>query len=329
MLYVHRRLMKKLHPSTKASKMTTARQNNDFNLRIFIAQGDDKPFFMINREERHLAAILFHLLARSENVARLLEHIKCYWELDPESYEVYFEYSYMRDLWYNIKENSDKLSVIINPLAKIGVSDALLIKLKGYTTPHEFNQFFIGKTSSASGNNFNLNRHIQSPANWRLPEFEKYIKNDDDLVAVCKLKWAFRVKPDLVIHTDRDHAICIELKLESGESFYPSRGNEKTLLRKRGLYCAGGRCKFPVSQTALQKFMMETLLRLKCRFLLVTRSEHEPTLPRDDDKLTKLPWRCLRDTLDYRGLPKYMEWAWEHAADLAQAEVEAKPGLVL
>jgi len=40
----------------------------------------------------------------------------------------------------------------------------------------------------------------------------------------------------LVIQTDNNHALCIELKFESGEGLYPSDGTEKHLLIERKLF---------------------------------------------------------------------------------------------
>ena len=40
----------------------------------------------------------------------------------------------------------------------------------------------------------------------------------------------------MVIQTDNNHALCIELKFESGEGLYPSDGTEKHLLIERKLF---------------------------------------------------------------------------------------------
>ena len=54
----------------------------------------------------------------------------------------------------------------------------------------------------------------------------KNIKNNDEFEAVCKFKWAFNIKPDIVIHTSLESAVCIEAKLESDESTYPKNKKE-------------------------------------------------------------------------------------------------------
>ena len=121
-------------------------------------------------------------------------------------------------------------------LRKCGATLGLLDQLSQFET-QQLNERFVGKYRAADGNqrDIDLSRHIQSPANWRLPTFNEFLTDPYDMVAACKLKWSFRIKPDLVIHTDNNHALCIELKLESAEGRYPSDGEEKRLLSKRNL----------------------------------------------------------------------------------------------
>jgi hypothetical protein len=69
-------------------------------------------------------------------------------------------------------------------------------------------------------------------------------------------------------------------------------------------------------QTELQKFMMQKLLGLKCKFLSVTCTA--------DDKPRNLSWRTLRNMLDRNGLPKYMEAALELAANPNRSSAAAR-----
>jgi hypothetical protein len=96
-------------------------------------------------------------------------------------------------------------------------------------------------------------------------------------VTACRIKWAFKAKPDIVIHADCEHALCVELKLESGEGSYPSEAGEKKLLRERGLFAEKKVLPLPMSQTDLQKFLMTRLLGLDCRFRFITRHETSGT----------------------------------------------------
>src|SRR5665213_3535942 len=193
---------------------------------------EDEPYFKFNREERHLAAILFYLLNSSDNAERVLRSVDPTWKINPEEFGIYFEYSYPRDLWHRLKVKSEsnkcKRDAIIAMLGTVGFDTT---KLTSLIREKEFNAFFIGPRGSS--------HFIQSPANWSLTQLVKSLPlqgDENDLLTACKVKWAFRVKPDLVIHADRGRALCIELKLESGEGSYPSSGIEKKLLKGKKLF---------------------------------------------------------------------------------------------
>jgi hypothetical protein len=89
------------------------------NLRQLLGIADE-PLFYFNREERHLAAVLFHILNHKDNVARVLKSTKRGWEINPEEFGIYFEYSYPRDLWNKLSANAEsndlKREVIIELL---------------------------------------------------------------------------------------------------------------------------------------------------------------------------------------------------------------------
>jgi hypothetical protein len=59
----------------------------------------DEPYFQFDREERHMAAILFHLLNHKDNAERALRWVESDREINPAEFGVYLEYSYPRDLW--------------------------------------------------------------------------------------------------------------------------------------------------------------------------------------------------------------------------------------
>jgi hypothetical protein len=72
------------------------------------------PLYMsIAREERHLGAVLFHVLSLpyANNVEKLLKRIACDWQIDPDQFGIYFEFSYLRDDLVN--SNSMRLSYCI------------------------------------------------------------------------------------------------------------------------------------------------------------------------------------------------------------------------
>ncbi len=279
------------------------------NLRRLV--GIDKPYFQFDREERHLAAILFHLLNHKDNAERALRSAERDWKINPAEFGVYFEYSYPRDLWNKMEvkaeANNRKRDVIIRMLRSHGFDTR---KLASLTEVKDFNAFFMETHPSRD--------YIQSPANWNLTQIAKSLplpSSNSDLVTACKIKWAFKAKPDIVIHADREHALCIELKLEAGEGSYPSEAREKKLLRERGLFAAKKALRLPMSQTDLQKFLMTELLGLDCRFRFITRH----TTPGTE----YVSWS------DFLGLleplptpPPYIVAALEHAS---QTAVEINP----
>jgi hypothetical protein len=236
------------------------------NLRQLV--GSDEPYFQFDREERHLAAILFHILNYKDNAQRALHSADSNWNINRSEFGVYLEYSYPRDLWNKMKvsteSNKRKREVIVGMLGCHGFDTTKLASLNGVKN---FNAFFVGPRASRD--------YIESPANWSLSELARSLpssKSDDqNLVTGCKIKWAFRAKPDIVIHADRDHALCLELKLESTEGSYPTAGAEKKLMRDRRLFAKGKTAPLPMSQTVLQKFLMTELLGLDCRFRFITR----------------------------------------------------------
>ncbi len=281
--------------------MNSGQANDGFNFRQFIGK-EGESYYEIDREERHLAAILFHLLQTPVNRDALLKCSGCDWKIIPDEFGIYFEYAYLRDLWHTIdeekdilKRNSQKRCAIIKMFKASGASDELLEKLGNELDVRKFNKLFIGKNPRADGKDPDLSSYIRSPGNWRLPALnDNLVENDCDMILACKIKWSFNAKPDLVIHTDDDHALCIELKLESEEGSYPSEGTEKRLLRERipPLFGEGGKHAFPMKQTELQRFMMEEPLDLECRFLFVSRDGNWPNKKVSDDppREKKLSW---------------------------------------
>ena len=129
---------------------------------------------------------------------------------------------------------------------------------------------------------------VESPSNWVVTRFHHTIPDDDAFLATCRFKWCFRAKPDLVIHTTRDHALVIEAKVESGEGSYPASAAEKKIFDERSL----GR----VSQTGLQDHMMRELLGIDARHVFLTVH----------GRGGQLRWSEAFGALDLSGLP---EWA--------------------
>jgi hypothetical protein len=214
----------------------------------------NKNYSAINREERNLAAIFYHLLLQEDNLKRFLKHVDCHFEIIPSELGIYFEYAYIRDLWYTqCKDNEKRKELIfkfLNPVNK----DELKNK-----PPLAFNEYF-GAVPQASA------KDIQSPGNWSLARYAENIKDPIEFLKTCKFKWSFNAKPDIVIHTSKNQALCIEAKLESGEGHYPQNYREQKIFRERGLK--------PFKQTELQSYLMEKLLGIETQFVFLVQNSH-------------------------------------------------------
>ncbi len=164
-----------------------------------------KPYFLFNREERHLAAVLFHLLCLGDNLARLIRSRHPDWKVLPNECGVYYDYSFLRDVWHNLGRgeaaNAKKCAVLQSMLERFGATPGLLGRIDG-AKALELNQLFIARPSVD---------HVQSPANWQLARLasREVAFEREDVLAACRLKWAFKSKPDLVVQPSADRALCL------------------------------------------------------------------------------------------------------------------------
>lgn len=213
-----------------------------------------------NREERNYAAIFFAALCYGNNLEKFLELCKVNSPIVKDESGIYFEYSYLRDLWFSIgmkekedetieeekvridKANNDKKEIIRNKLKIKDIDNILNKPVKDINE-----KFGVGGEPS--------DKYIQYPGKWAISKFSENVKDRDDFIKVCKFKWSFNIKPDIVIHLSKDRAICIEAKYDSGEGSYPSSDKDINIFNSRGVEKVG--------QTELQAYMMKDLLDLE------------------------------------------------------------------
>lgn len=216
------------------------------------------------REERNFAAVLYHLLLDEKRLGAFLELIGLS-AVQARNAAVYFEYAHLRDLWAEVgvrhgtaESNARYRDAIIAMLAHPDV--ALPTDCKA------FNEVFIGAGSKAASASF-----IQMPARWSDTQFQAWHARGGESFAqrACTLKWAFNAKPDLVLHLADGSVVCIEAKLGSGIGGYKA---------KTGLSSGP----FGMSQTRLQEFIFNDLLRVPTRFVIVSK---------DGKRDTDAPWR--------------------------------------
>lgn len=206
---------------------------------------------LINREERNLSAILYHILLQKDNLAKFLQLIECPFPVLRQETGIYFEYAFLRDLWAYKNHGNDRRRSVI--LAQLKASNGPELERMSIL---EFNTYF-GAVPQPSAD------FIQSPGNWSISRFRSTISDNTAFLNACKFKWSFNAKPDIVIHTSHDSAVCIEAKFESGEGSYPTKPDEIREFDKRGIVKVG--------QTELQKYIMEDLLGIRTQFIFLVQ----------------------------------------------------------
>lgn len=234
-------------------------------------------YFEINREERNYAAILFASLCASDNAERFLKLCGVKSRIGPD-FGIYFEYSYLRDLWNTITDDGTKKEIILRHLPISGIADILQLP------PVETNQRF-GVSGEAS------TKFIQYPGRWSLIKYHRNFADNDDFLRICRFKWSFNIKPDIVIHIDKSRAICIEAKYESGEGQYPISDREKSIFHERGLRSVG--------QMELQRYMMNELLGITAEFFFLVFKKEKSETHRI------ISWAEAFRSLDTSGMPEF------------------------
>lgn len=227
----------------------------------------------INREERNYAAILFAAICKPGNTEKFLKYCGFEGKIGPD-FGIYFEYAYLRDLWSKIEREEIRKDIIRQKLNISGIDEILKLPLK------EINQKFgVGGEASSE--------YLQYPGKWAIVKYDRNFPDNSDFEKICR----FKIKPDIVIHLDKNKAICIEAKYESGEGSYPASELEKAIFNRRGIKYVG--------QMELQKYMMEDLLGVKTDFMfLVFKKEKSET-----HKV--ISWAEAFESIDMNEMPKF------------------------
>lgn len=239
----------------------------------------DAPYYSINREERNLAAIFYHALLINDNLKGFLDELNV--PFVEEEMAVYFEYSFLRDLWFSINksDNQTKRKTILSFLKPENITWLENCSILDFNT-------WFGAVSVPS------RTYIQSPGNWSIDKYKLNIHDNREFLEVCKFKWCFNAKPDIVIHVSNKRAICIEGKFESMEGEYPSKESEKREFRNRGLSF--------VKQTEIQEKIMQ-LLGIEATFVFLVKNEIYST----SHKI--IHWNDAFDMLDLSGSPLFIQ----------------------
>lgn len=213
--------------------------------------GFNERYATINREERNYAAIFYHALLQPGNAEKFLHLLEMDEPIGPD-FGIYYEYSFLRDLWRHTPDNETRKEIIQQHLHISGLDDILKMPTAA------INALFgvAGKPSETD---------IQNPGKWAISKYHDHFSDNSDFLKVCRFKWSFNIKPDIVIHLDNNRGICIETKFASGEGQYPSSSDDKVIFSKRGIS--------PVGQLELQQYMMKELLGIDTQFIYLVQKK--------------------------------------------------------
>jgi hypothetical protein len=152
---------------------------------------------------------------------------------------------------------------------------------------------------------------IQFPGQWSVrgsnesgflyQQRDTWIADPLALRETLKFKWAFNIKPDLVIHLTNTRVIVIEAKDASGEGSYPT-GADATELNR--FFAEAGEAQFNIGQVAEQRYLFEELLGMDATFVLLTRRSKDVSKGNFDTSFT---WRDAFTTLDTSGEPPFVQ----------------------
>ena len=224
----------------------------------------EKDYYKFCREERNITAILYHALLRRANLKKFLSLISCKNLGSFEEASIYFEYAYLRDWWrkeFPPENAATEGRKAANQKAKDRILSALNLseeKGLGGKIESEFNSYF-GATPTPSS------KYIQMPATWSAEHYKKNIIDDCDFRKVCKLKWAFKAKPDIVI-IGEDAAVCVEAKWDSSVGKYKEKNKSGE--------------EFSCTQTSIQEYMFKSILGIdKTEFILLAKTKRSKSEP--------------------------------------------------
>jgi len=241
-----------------------------------------KPgFYKFVREERLFCATLYHLLLQKGPNLRVFlnlvaEKLAAAKLVDPgyataalDTAEIYVEFTYLRDWWQDMgKANERKRETICRLLSQVdtlrSIAEGLPADIRG------FNARFMSSRRAA------IIEDIAYPGQWSVAALDVNFGQQPSVFRdLCKFKWSFNIKPDLVIILPQVEPLCIKAKLESGEGQYPSSFGEQAIFDRL----------FPdvherrVGQLDVQQFMFDHLLGCGCQLVFLGARTSDPKVP--------------------------------------------------
>ena len=256
----------------------------------------EKPYSKFNREERNAAAILYHLLLTGTNLARFCDRMGVNIDPDPSRVEVYFEFAYLRDLWHALWEDNGKNQDKANAARRTLILEfprPSAAEMLARSPVLDFNQYFGAARASTD--------YIQSPGRWTVKGLSASLEDDLEFLRTCRFKWAFNIKPDLVVLDEGAKALCVEAKVESPEGSYPTVEADRKEFDRR--FPGGGA---RVGQLELQRHLMQDMLGFDASFVFLVKDLGHG---KSKEECQTVSWRNAFGALDYSGCQPYMR-AW-------------------
>lgn len=240
------------------------------------------PFYQFLREERQFCAVLAHLLMqKGGNLRAFIELLNSRPAMSAamplgrlDEAEIYIEFAYLRDLWDGFgagpgrsraEANDLKRNFLREAFKRLGISDAVSVHLS--LPLEEMNRKFAPRQA--------IKFDIASPHHWEVAGLHALEISHTDFTLLCKLKWSFNIKPDLVILVPGSSPLCIEAKLESREGFYPRSKLEVAPFADRAVP--------RIRQFELQEFMFRELLQMPAQHVVVAKNIPQGTQGADAD----------------------------------------------
>ncbi|MFI5387627.1 MAG: hypothetical protein ACHQ50_16080 [Fimbriimonadales bacterium] len=205
-----------------------------------------------------------------------------------EDAEIYVEFAYLRDWWSGLlahhggkkKANVEKHEFIRKGIASFPQLRGVAAALPVVDEPSEFNRKFMGESGAR------IKKDIVYPGRWSVKAIDENFEGTE-FQYLCWFKWAFNIKPDLVIVLAGQPPLVVEAKLLSPEAQYPT-GSECKIFDKKELGPDKGR----VGQFELQRIMFDHLLQTPCRSVVLKRD----ALP--DGHNCVITWKDVFDRMD-------------------------------
>ncbi len=275
-------------PPNSENILYNKREQRILNIRD--ASGINVSYFKINREERNLCAILFHILLIGNNLKLFLKKIDCNFPIIDSEKSIYLEYAFIREIWENIrKKNGISEGNIIKKKIILDILNLSKTRYLEEMSISNFNNFFVQSITRKPSS-----VEIESPGNWSIAQFDKNVSDNDEFLKVCKFKWSFNAKPDIVINTSNSQAVCIEGKFKSGEGIYPTNKIEKEIFHRRNLTFVG--------QLSIQPVIMN-LLNIESKYILLANSKIH------SDTHVPFTWKEIFGEMDISECPIFIkEW---------------------